>query len=141
MAKKQRKQEEKIVSSGKRKTAIAKAMIQKGKGEVKINKKSYEFLPMIKKLMIQEPIEIAKKVIGNFDVDISVSVNGGGQSSQIEASRLAIARALVQFTKSSELRKAFLDYDRNLLIADVRRKEACKPNDSKARAKRQKSYR
>jgi ribosomal protein S9 len=39
------------------------------------------------------------------------------------------------------LRKAFLSYDRNLLVADVRRKEAYKPGDSKARAKRQSSKR
>ena len=39
------------------------------------------------------------------------------------------------------MRKTFLNYDRSLLIADVRRKEQYKPNDSKARAKRQKSYR
>src|SRR3989338_6450205 len=52
-----------------------------------------------------------------------------------------IARALVQFTKSDALRKAFLDYDRNMLIADTRRKEMRKPSSGKARKKRQKSYR
>ena len=91
--------------------------------------------------MIQEPIEITKKTLGEFNFDIDINVKGGGQSSQIEASRLAIARALVEFTKSAELKKAFLDYDRNLLVADIRRKEAYKPGDSKARKKRQKSYR
>ena len=44
-------------------------------------------------------------------------------------------------TKSAELKKAFLSYDRGLLVADTRRKETYKPGDSKARAKRQKSYR
>ena len=91
--------------------------------------------------MIDEPIELTKNALGNFDFDISLNVTGGGLQSQIEASRLAIAKALVQFTKSHELRKAFLTYDRNLLIADTRRKEPRKPGDSKARAKRQKSYR
>tara|TARA_Y100000310_G_scaffold274929_1_gene291255 strand:+ start:123 stop:551 length:429 start_codon:yes stop_codon:yes gene_type:complete len=142
MAKKKAKQEEgKIRTAGKRKTAIAKAIIKEGTGKVKINKKSYEFLPKIKNLMIQEPIEITKKTLGEFNFDIDINVKGGGQSSQIEASRLAIARALVEFTKSAELKKAFLDYDRNLLVADIRRKEAYKPGDSKARKKRQKSYR
>ena len=42
---------------------------------------------------------------------------------------------------SEEVKKAYLDYDRNLLVADVRRKETRKPGDSKARAKRQTSYR
>ena len=40
-----------------------------------------------------------------------------------------------------KLKKHILEYDRNLLVADVRRKEANKPGDSKARAKRQTSYR
>jgi len=73
--------------------------------------------------------------------DIFINVAGGGPESQIEASRLAIAKAILAFTKNVELRKTFLNYDRSLLIADVRRKEQYKPNDSKARAKRQKSYR
>ncbi len=133
--------QEKIIVSGKRKTAIAKAAIREGNGDIKINKKPYQNLPYFRKLMIQEPVEIAKQVLGNFNFDFDIKVAGGGQESQIEAARLAIAKALVKFTKSIELRKAFLAYDRNLLIADIRRKEAYKPGDSKARKKRQKSYR
>ncbi len=132
---------DKIMVSGKRKTAIAKALIQEGSGKITINKIPYENLPEFKKLMIQEPIEITKETIGNFNFDINVNVIGGGRQSQIESARLAIGKALVTFTKSIELRKAFLNYDRNMIIADVRRKEAYKPNDSKARKKRQKSYR
>jgi small subunit ribosomal protein S9 len=135
------KKQEKIMVSGKRKTAIAKALIKQGSGEIKINKKPYQHLPDFKKLMIQEPVEIAKQILGSFNFDIGVNIKGGGQESQIEAARLAIAKALVKFTKSVELRKAFLAYDRNLLIADVRRKEPYKPGDSKARKLRQKSYR
>ncbi len=126
---------------GKRKTAVAKALIQEGSGKVTINNRPYENLNQLHKLMIQEPIEITNNTRGQFNFDIDVHVRGGGQQGQIEAARLAIARAIVNFTKSAELRKEFLNYDRNLLIADVRRKEAYKPNDSKARAARQKSYR
>jgi small subunit ribosomal protein S9 len=133
--------QDKIMVAGKRKTAVAKALIQEGKGKITINNAPYENMTEFKKLMIQEPVEIAKEVLGNFNFDIKVNVKGGGQQSQIEAARLAIGKALVNFTKSAELRKAFLKYDRNLLIADVRRKETYKPNDSKARKKRQKSYR
>ena len=135
------KQSKKIMVAGKRKTAVAKALIGEGTGIIKINKKPYENLENFKKLMIQEPIELAKKVLGDFNFDINVNVAGGGQESQIEASRLAIAKALVKFTKSAELKKVFLSYNRNLLIADTRRKEAYKPGDSKARRRRQKSYR
>ncbi len=134
------KQEE-IVVSGKRKEAVAKASINSGKGEVRINKQPYQNLAYIKKLMIQEPIDITKKILGKFDFDINVEVKGGGQENQIEAVRLAVAKAIFNLTKSAELKKAFLAYDRSILIADTRRKEAYKPGDSKARRKRQKSYR
>jgi len=133
--------QDKIVVSGKRKTSIAKATISKGSGEIRINKKPHALLPEFKRLMIEEPLRIAKKVLGKIDYDISVNIKGGGKESGIEAARLAIARALVKVTKSKELRTAFLNYDRNLLVADTRRKETYKPGDSKARRKRQKSYR
>ena len=136
-----KQRQEKEMVAGKRKTAIAKAIIKKGRGEVRINKKPYQHLPYLRRLMIQEPIEITKKVLGNFNFDINIRIRGGGQQSQTEAARLAIAKALVKLTKSVELRKEFLKYDRNLLIADVRRKESYKPGDSKARRRRQKSYR
>jgi len=54
---------------------------------------------------------------------------------------LALARGIIKFTENKDLEKAFSDYDRNLLVADVRRKEAYKPGDSKARSKRQSSKR
>ena len=71
-----------------------------------------------------------------------MNVFGGGISSQADASRLAIAKGLVEFSKNDKLKEDFLNYDRNLLVADVRRKESAKPNrHGQARAKRQKSYR
>ena len=84
-----------------------------------------------------EPLIIAGEV--SKKVDINVNVNGGGWHSQAEASRLAVAKALAEFDK--KLRKVYLDYDRHLLIADIRRKEQRKQNDSKARKSRQTSYR
>lgn len=131
----------KIKVSGKRKRAIATATIYAGDGKITINKKPYGFLSTTRRLMIEEPLRIAEEVLGKIDFNIEVNVKGGGVESQVEASRLAIARALVEATKSVELRKAFLDYDRNLMVADTRRKEPNKPGDSKARKKRQKSYR
>lgn len=133
--------QEKLTTSGKRKMAIAKATISKGEGRILINKIPYHNIDFFKKLSIDEPVEITKRILGNFDFDIVVNVKGGGSESRIEASRLAIARALVEFTKSKELKKTFSDYDKNLLVADTRRKEAYKPGDSKARRKRQKSFR
>jgi len=126
-----------IHKSGKRKTSIAKATLTSGKGIVKINKIPLENIqPEQIKLKILEPLIIA----GNpKSININVTVKGGGQQSQADASRLAIARCLVEHNKA--LKAKFLEYDRHLIVADTRRKEMCKPNDSKARAKRQKSYR
>jgi len=133
-------EKKKIVVSGMRKRSIARASIIEGTGKITINKVNYELLPYLRKLMIEEPLRIAKE-LGIVNYNISVTINGGGAESGIEAARLAIARALVKASKSKELRKAFLAYDRNLLIADTRVKESYKPGDSKARTKRQKSYR
>lgn len=133
--------EKKIVIGGKRKTAIAKATIIDGTGKVYINKVPYQNLDFFRQLEINEPIEIAKRVLGDFKYDIYVNAKSGGSASQIHASRLAIARAIVEISKSQELKKAYLRYDKNILVADTRRKEANKPGDSKARRKRQKSFR
>ncbi|MBU1136592.1 MAG: 30S ribosomal protein S9 [Nanoarchaeota archaeon] len=133
--------EQKIIVSGKRKRCVARAMITTGSGKIIINKRPYELLKGIRRLIIEEPLRIAKEILGKINYDISVTTKGGGQESMIEASRLAIARALVETSKSKELEKAYLDYDRNLLVADTRRKEVYKPGDSKARAARQSSKR
>ena len=131
----------KIVTSGKRKTSVARAVLTEGSGKIIINKKSYTTLHEFDKLKIEEPLKIAEQILGKLNFDIVVAVRGGGEKSQIEASRLALARAIIEFSKNKDLEKAFLDYDRNLLVADIRRKEAYKPGDSKARSKRQSSKR
>ncbi len=133
--------EKAMILIGKRKTAVAKASVKAGTGKITVNKKPIEEFSELQRLELREPIMIAEEVLGKIDFDISVRVTGGGMASRIEASRLAIARAIVAFTKKEEVRLAFLAYDRNLLVADTRRKETYKPGDSKARAKRQTSYR
>lgn len=126
--------------SGKRKRAIARATIKKGVGKVRINHVLLQnYTPTMARQKLEEPLVLAGDVPRT--VDINVNVNGGGISGQADASRLVIAKALVQWTKDKKLESQFLNYDRHLLVADVRRKETRKPNDSKARAKRQKSYR
>jgi len=137
------KKQEILTVSGKRKTAIAKATIKAGVGRIRVNKRPIDVFPYFQKLTLLEPLRIAEEVLKQLPIpyDIDVNVNGGGSESQAEASRLAIAKALVAFTKSLELRTAYLAYDRSLLVADVRRREMYKPGDSKARAARQKSYR
>jgi len=131
----------KVYSSGKRKAAIARAIIIQGTGKITYNKKDYHTLQLFDKLKLSEPIEIAKKVLAEVNFDAIINVHGGGEKGQIDSARIALAKGILEFTKSEELRDAYLTYDRNLLVADVRRKESNKPGDSKARAKRQTSYR
>lgn len=127
-------------ASGKRKMSIARATIKPGKGIVKINKKPLElYQPKLARDIIKEVLLIAGDV--SKKVNIHVNVKGGGVMSQAEASRSAIARALVQYTNSDELKKKFINYDRNILVADVRRTEPQKPLRSAARASKQTSKR
>ncbi len=126
--------------SGKRKRAIARATLKDGKGIIRINSMLLNtFQPYIYRLKIQEPLLLA----GDFanKIDINVNVRGGGVMAQADACRLAIGKGLVAFSGSKQLKNTFLDYDRQLLVADIRRNEPHKPNDSRPRAARQKSYR
>jgi len=129
-----------INTSGKRKTAIARASVKKGAGLVRINKKPVElYEPEIARWKILEPLNIAESHMDKIDVD--VSVKGGGVMSQASAVRTAIAKGLVEYTGDPSLKIAFLDHDRSLLVSDSRRKEPKKPLGRGARRKRQKSYR
>ena len=129
-----------IQTSGKRKMSIARATIRSGKGKVRINKIPLElYNPLLGREMIKEVLMIAKDAAKKVNIDVNVS--GGGVISQAEAARSAIARGLVKYTGSNELKKEFMKYDRNILIADVRRTEPQKPLRSAARASKQTSKR
>jgi len=129
-----------VNTSGKRKTAVARATIQKGSGLVRINNMPVELYdPEIARWKIMEPLRIAGNHVDKVNID--VSVKGGGFMSQASAVRTAIAKGLVEFTGDPSLRIAFLDHDRSLLVSDSRRKESKKPLGRGARRKRQKSYR
>lgn len=131
----------KVYASGKRKSAVARAIVQTGTGKVTLNGRDYETLQLFNKLKIAEPLRIAEVVLGKVDFDCKLTVKGGGEIGQVDAARLAFAKAIVDYTKSQELEDAFYDYDKTLLVADARRKETRKPGTSRARAKRQTSYR
>nr|MCK4929498.1 30S ribosomal protein S9 [Nanoarchaeota archaeon] len=132
--------EQKIINThGKRKRAVARATLKPGKGLIKINDVELDnYEPRIYRLRIREPLLLSGEIANQ--VDVIANVIGGGISSQTDAVRLAIAKALVEY--SPRLKKVFLDYDRQLLVADIRRKEVSKPGrHGQARAHRQKSYR
>lgn len=130
-----------LVVSGKRKTSVARVKLLSGNGDIEYNGQNFNNLRLFHKLSLLEPVRIFEKVMGDFKFDLKINVRGGGKESQIQAARLGIAKALLKKTDNMDLKKAFLDYDRNILVADIRRKEQRKPGDSKARAMRQSSKR
>ena len=129
-----------VNSSGKRKTAIARATISEGKGRIRVNKKPIEIVePEFVRLKMTEPLEFAANVLPNVDID--VNVHGGGIFGQAGAVRTAIARCLVDWTNDTALRDALAQYDRSLLVNDTRYKLPKKFGGTGARKRRQKSYR
>jgi small subunit ribosomal protein S9 len=118
-----KKEKKKIIfTTGKRRLAIARAKLVEGTGKVFVNYQPLELWGNeILRLWIKEPLilvgDLSKKV------DINVNVRGGGIVGQGEATRMAVAKALVDFSKSHELRKKLLEYDRNMLVYDPRRNE------------------
>jgi len=129
-----------LVISGKRKTAIARAVIKEGKGRIRINNIPIEiYEPEMAREKIREPLLLAGDVWKNLD--IKIKVRGGGFMGQAEACRMAVARGLVRWTRSSHPRRIFMEYDRTMLAGDPRRKEPKKFGGPGARARFQKSYR
>ncbi|RLE94976.1 MAG: 30S ribosomal protein S9 [Thermoprotei archaeon] len=130
-----------LVVSARRKTARARVAIRPGIGRVRINGVPLEiYEPELVRWKIMEPLLLAGEKYVN-QVDIEVSTCGGGIMGQASAARTAIARALVMWFESDELKQIFEEYDRHLLVEDPRQAEPKKPRGRSARAKRQKSYR
>jgi small subunit ribosomal protein S9 len=128
-------------TSGKKKTAIARATIHEGSGKVRINSRPIELVdPETAQLKMLEPFRVVDDDLRD-DIDIDVSIEGGGIMGQADAARTAIARGLVQHTNDAELRDAYMAFDRSLLVNDVRQSEAKKWGGPGARARYQKSYR
>ncbi len=130
-----------LLTSGKRKTAIARATIKLGRGRIRVNNTPLEILePKIARDKIMEPLLRASDEIWK-QIDINVKVSGGGFMGQAEAVRTAIARALVKWTRSTRLQTILTDYDRTMIAGDSRRKEPKKFGGPGARSREQKSYR
>jgi len=130
-----------VIATGKRKTAIARAVIKPGKGRVWVNGVPIEIWPIeMARWKMMEPLLLAGKNIWN-SVDIRVNVQGGGVMAQADAVRMAIARGLVAYTGSEELKQIFEEFDRHMLAGDPRRTEPEKPMRRSARRRWQKSYR
>jgi small subunit ribosomal protein S9 len=128
-------------TSGKKKTAIARATIREGEGRIRVNSQPVELVePQPARLKMLEPFRIAADDLRD-GVDVEVTAEGGGTMGQADAVRTAIARGLVDHTGDAELRDAFREFDRSLLVNDVRQSEPKKWGGPGARARYQKSYR
>ena len=122
---------------GKRKTSVAKVFLTEGSGIIKINKKTFEdFFSGIgeEKELIKTPFILVNL---NNQYDLEIQVQGGGITSQLEAIRLAIAKAIC--TINSEHRQIFKQ--KLLLRRDSRIKERRKYGLKKARKASQYSKR
>jgi len=128
-----------INTSGTRKRSIARLTLTAGNGLVRINGQMLDsFEPKLARMRIQEPLILLGDLASKVHID--VNVHGGGVMSQVDAIRQAMGKALSEFG-GEKVKRMLLEYDRSFLVADTRFKETRKPNDSKARAMRQKSYR
>lgn len=121
---------------GRRKTAVARVYMTKGKGNVTVNKKDYKVAFPIDVLQakILQPFQLTDTV---DKYDVTVNVSGGGINGQVEAIRLGISRALV---KENEENKPLLKVE-GLMTRDPRMVERKKPGQPKARKKFQFSKR
>jgi len=131
-----------VQASGKRKSAIARAVLKHpAKGNIKINNVPLQiYEPEIARAKIMEPLLQAGPEAWN-QMDMEIRTSGGGYMGQAEAARMAVANALLKWTKSSHLKTVFTEYDRTMIAGDSRRKETKKFGGPGARAKEQKSYR
>ncbi|MDC1068312.1 30S ribosomal protein S9 [Candidatus Kapabacteria bacterium] len=114
--------------TGRRKTSVATARMIPGTGKITVNAKEFnQYFPIeTHQKKIHQPLEVTS-TLGTFDIFIKVS--GGGITGQVEASQLAISRALLQYDE--ELRPSMKEKD--LLTRDPRMVERKKYGLKKAR--------
>jgi small subunit ribosomal protein S9 len=130
-----------IQETGKRKTAVARATLKPGTGLVRINSVPVERIqPEIARMKLKEVFLIIKDSKLK-DVNINVSVYGGGVNGQVNAARMAITRIINKYLSKKRVTKAIRSYDKSMLSGDKRRIEPKKWGGRKARARVQKSYR
>jgi small subunit ribosomal protein S9 len=129
-----------VNTSGKRKTAIARATLRPGNGIVRINSVPIDIYPNeMVRLKISEPLLLIPNAIEG--IDVAIDVHGGGIMGQAEAVRTALARGILKWHNDPQIKEVYISYDRSLLVNDSRQKESKKPHGRGARKKFQKSYR
>ena len=121
---------------GRRKTAVARVYVAKGKGNITVNKKAMaEYFPTAPlQYKVNQPLVMTNND-GNFD--ITVNVYGGSVTGQAEAVRLALSRTMCELDAEN---RAILKPE-GLLTRDPRMVERKKFGQKKARKKFQFSKR
>ena len=121
---------------GRRKSAVARVYISKGKGKILINDKELEsyFKTGTLQYIVNQPLVLTENE-GSFD--IKANVHGGGSTGQAEAVRLAISRAMCELNEEN---RSILKPE-GLLTRDPRMVERKKFGQKKARKKFQFSKR
>lgn len=124
------------IGIGRRKTSTARVYLRAGNGQVTVNRRAYEeYFPLDwRRKIIFQPFEVTGTT-GQFDV--LVNAKGGGLTGQVEAIRLGIARALIDFNE--DFKKPLRDA--GLLTRDDRMVERKKYGRPKARKRFQFSKR
>jgi len=122
--------------TGRRKAAIARVFLRPGTGEWKVNGKAFdEYFVTEQQRVAAKRTLVLVELAGSFDV--VTTVKSGGVSSQADAVKLGVARALIEF--NPELRKALKA--EGLLTRDARMKERKKYGQKGARKRFQFSKR
>jgi small subunit ribosomal protein S9 len=110
--------ENEFIGTGRRKTAVASVRLRTGSGKVDVNGKKFDvyFTDPLQRQMILSPLQ---KVSATERYDMVIRVKGGGIKGQAEATRLGLARALVEEdgTRRQELKSA------HYLTRDPRKRE------------------
>ena len=119
-----------IHTIGRRKAAVARIYLSKGKGNIIVNGKDFkDYFPVsTMQYKIEQPFKILSL---NNTFDLNISVVGGGNTGQAEAIRLAISRALCDLDNENRS----LLKSNGLLTRDSRVVERKKPGQKKARKK------
>ncbi len=110
-----------VNTSGKRKTAIARATLRPGNGIVRINSVPLDIYPNeMVRLKIAEPLLLIPNSIEG--IDVAIDVHGGGIMGQAEAVRTALARGILKWHNDPQIKDVYISYDRTLLVNDSRQK-------------------
>ena len=114
--------------TGRRKRSVARVYLSPGKGDIKVNGKSFRDYLCRDSLatIVMQPLVAVE---GEKEYNIEINVNGGGLTGQAGAIRLGISRALLEV--NSEYRSVLKE--KGYLTRDARKVERKKPGQPGAR--------